>query len=163
MRSAFTFTLPHVGGEILPDQARCPGRSATVRDSQRSRSHCTMSVSALSPSRALGGVSGLLQVVSLLGLVLLLLKAAQLYLHRQWLLKALHHFPSPPSHWFYGHKREVGWSWMGEWESREGWRSRAWSHSASSYLALCLPESTDVQSDGSAPWVHCVWRQQTGI
>ncbi|XP_025144585.3 cytochrome P450 4A24 isoform X4 [Bubalus bubalis] len=65
-----------------------------------------MSVSALSPSRALGGVSGLLQVVSLLGLVLLLLKAAQLYLHRQWLLKALHHFPSPPSHWFYGHKRE---------------------------------------------------------
>ncbi|XP_060976032.1 cytochrome P450 4A25-like isoform X1 [Dama dama] len=65
-----------------------------------------MSVSALSPSRALGGVFGLLQVVSLLGLVLLLLKVAQLYLRRQWLLKALHHFPSPPSHWFYGHKRE---------------------------------------------------------
>uniref|UniRef100_A0A8C6FR06 Uncharacterized protein n=1 Tax=Moschus moschiferus TaxID=68415 RepID=A0A8C6FR06_MOSMO len=65
-----------------------------------------MSVSALSPSRALGGVSGLLKVVSLLGLVLLLLKAAQLYLHRQWLLKALHQFPSPPSHWFYGHKKE---------------------------------------------------------
>ncbi|XP_040087171.1 cytochrome P450 4A24-like isoform X5 [Oryx dammah] len=65
-----------------------------------------MSVSTLSPSRALGGVSGLLQVVSLLSLVLLLLKAAQLYLRRQWLLKALHHFPSPPSHWFYGHKRE---------------------------------------------------------
>ncbi|CAI9152241.1 unnamed protein product [Rangifer tarandus platyrhynchus] len=65
-----------------------------------------MSVSALSLSRALGGVSGLLQVVSLLGLVLLLLKVAQLYLHRQWLLKALHQFPSPPSHWFYGHKRE---------------------------------------------------------
>ncbi|XP_068819708.1 cytochrome P450 4A11-like [Capricornis sumatraensis] len=65
-----------------------------------------MSVSALSPSRALGGVSGLLQVVSLLCLVLLLLKAAQLYLRRQWLLKALHQFPSPPSHWFYGHKWE---------------------------------------------------------
>ncbi|XP_040087881.1 cytochrome P450 4A11-like [Oryx dammah] len=64
-----------------------------------------MSVSALSPSRALGGVSGLLQVVSLLSLVLLLLKVAQLYLCRQWLLKAFH-FPSPPSHWFYGHKRE---------------------------------------------------------
>ncbi|KAB0361226.1 hypothetical protein FD754_005382 [Muntiacus muntjak] len=64
-----------------------------------------MSVSALSSTRALGGVSGLLQVVSLLGLVPLLLKAAQLYLFRQWLLKALHHFPSPPSHWFYGHKR----------------------------------------------------------
>uniref|UniRef100_A0A8C2RXU4 Uncharacterized protein n=1 Tax=Capra hircus TaxID=9925 RepID=A0A8C2RXU4_CAPHI len=65
-----------------------------------------MSVSVLSPTRALGGVSGLLQVVSLLGLVLLLLKVAQLYLHRQWLLKALHQFPSPPSHWFYGHKKE---------------------------------------------------------
>uniref|UniRef100_A0A8C6E808 Taurochenodeoxycholic 6 alpha-hydroxylase-like n=1 Tax=Moschus moschiferus TaxID=68415 RepID=A0A8C6E808_MOSMO len=65
-----------------------------------------MSVSALSPSRALIGVTGLLQVVSLLGLVLLLLKAAQLYLRRQWLLKALHQFPSPPSHWFYGHKKE---------------------------------------------------------
>ncbi|XP_014333207.2 cytochrome P450 4A11-like isoform X3 [Bos indicus] len=65
-----------------------------------------MSVSVLSPTRALGGVSGLLQVVSLLGLVLLLLKAAQLYLRRQWLLKALHQFPSPPSHWFYGHKKE---------------------------------------------------------
>ncbi|XP_055258182.1 cytochrome P450 4A24-like [Moschus berezovskii] len=65
-----------------------------------------MSVSALSPSRALGGVSGLLQVVSLLGLVLLLLKVVQLYLHRQWMLKALHQFPSPPSHWFYGHKKE---------------------------------------------------------
>ena len=122
-----------------------------------------MSVSALSPSRALGGVSGVLPVVLLLGLVLVLLKAAQLYLRRQWLLKALHHFPSPPSHWFYGHKREVGWSWMGEWEGREGRRSRAWSHSASSYLALWLPESTDVQSDGSAPWVHCVWGQQTGV
>ncbi|XP_027820318.1 taurochenodeoxycholic 6 alpha-hydroxylase-like isoform X2 [Ovis aries] len=65
-----------------------------------------MSVSVLSPTRALGGVSGLLQVVSLLGLVLLLLKVAQLYLYRQWLLKALHQFPSPPSHWFYGHKKE---------------------------------------------------------
>ena len=103
-----------------------------------------MSVSALSPSRALGGVSGLLQVVFLLGLVLLLLKVAQLYLRRQWLLKALHHFPSPPSHWFYGHKREVRWSWVEECEDWEGQRARAWSHSASSYLALCLPESTDV-------------------
>ncbi|XP_040087175.1 cytochrome P450 4A24-like [Oryx dammah] len=65
-----------------------------------------MSVSELSPTRALGGVSGLLQVVSLLGLVLLMLKVAQLYLRRQWLLKALHQFPSPPSHWFYGHKKE---------------------------------------------------------
>uniref|UniRef100_A0A8C9E1I6 Uncharacterized protein n=1 Tax=Phocoena sinus TaxID=42100 RepID=A0A8C9E1I6_PHOSS len=65
-----------------------------------------MSVSALSTPRALGGVSGLLQVASLLGLVLLLLKAAQLYLRRQWLLKALQQFPSPPSHWLYGHMQE---------------------------------------------------------
>ncbi|XP_057600283.1 taurochenodeoxycholic 6 alpha-hydroxylase-like isoform X2 [Hippopotamus amphibius kiboko] len=65
-----------------------------------------MSVSMLSPTRALGGVSGLLQVAALLGLLLLLLKAAQLYLRRQWLLKALQQFPSPPSHWLYGHMRE---------------------------------------------------------
>ncbi|KAM9107779.1 taurochenodeoxycholic 6 alpha-hydroxylase-like [Megaptera novaeangliae] len=65
-----------------------------------------MSISVLSPTRALGGVSGLLQVASLLGLVLLLLKAAQLYLRRQWLLKALQQFPSPPSHWLYGHMQE---------------------------------------------------------
>uniref|UniRef100_A0A4X1TFC5 Uncharacterized protein n=1 Tax=Sus scrofa TaxID=9823 RepID=A0A4X1TFC5_PIG len=45
-------------------------------------------------------------VASLLGLLLLLLKAAQLYLRRQWLLKALQQFPSPPSHWLYGHSRE---------------------------------------------------------
>uniref|UniRef100_A0A8C9ISS9 Cytochrome P450 4A11 n=1 Tax=Piliocolobus tephrosceles TaxID=591936 RepID=A0A8C9ISS9_9PRIM len=62
-----------------------------------------MSVSVLSPSRLLGGVSGILQVASLLILLLLLIKAAQLYLHRQWLLKALQQFPCPPSHWFFGH------------------------------------------------------------
>ncbi|KAM9107778.1 LOW QUALITY PROTEIN: cytochrome P450 4A11-like [Megaptera novaeangliae] len=65
-----------------------------------------MCVSVLSPTRALGSVSGLLQVASLLGLVLLLLKAAQLYLRRQWLLKALQQFLSPPSHWLYGHMQE---------------------------------------------------------
>ncbi|XP_013844289.1 cytochrome P450 4A6 isoform X2 [Sus scrofa] len=65
-----------------------------------------MSVSALSPIGALGSVSGLLQVASVFGLLLLLLKATQLYLHRQWLLKALQQFPSPPSHWLYGHSRE---------------------------------------------------------
>ncbi|XP_057575738.1 taurochenodeoxycholic 6 alpha-hydroxylase-like [Hippopotamus amphibius kiboko] len=65
-----------------------------------------MSVSMLSPTRALGGISGLLQVAALLGLLLLLLKAAQLYLRRQWLLKALQQFPSPPFHWLYGHMRE---------------------------------------------------------
>uniref|UniRef100_A0A452G2H1 Cytochrome P450 family 4 subfamily A member 42 n=1 Tax=Capra hircus TaxID=9925 RepID=A0A452G2H1_CAPHI len=62
-----------------------------------------MSVSALSLTRALGSVSGPLQVVSLLSLVLLLLKAVQFYLRRQWLLKVFHRFPSPPSHWLCGH------------------------------------------------------------
>lgn len=70
-----------------------------------------MSVSVLSITRLLGGVSGLLQVASLLGLALLLLKAAQLYLHRQRLLKAVQEFPSPPSHWLFGHKQEVGRGW----------------------------------------------------
>nr|XP_037855370.1 cytochrome P450 4A11 isoform X2 [Chlorocebus sabaeus] len=65
-----------------------------------------MSVSVLSPSRLLGGVSGIVQVASLLILLLLLIKAAQLYLHRQWLLKALQQFPCPPSHWLFGHKQE---------------------------------------------------------
>nr|XP_014700723.2 cytochrome P450 4A6-like isoform X1 [Equus asinus] len=75
--------------------------------SQHSGSLCTMSVSGLSPPRPLGSVSGLLQVASLLGLVLLLLKAAQLYLRRQWLLKAFQEFPCPPSHWLYGHSQEL--------------------------------------------------------
>uniref|UniRef100_A0A8C0P5X1 Cytochrome P450 4A38 n=3 Tax=Canis lupus TaxID=9612 RepID=A0A8C0P5X1_CANLF len=65
-----------------------------------------MSVSVLSLTRPLDTVSGLLQLASLLGLALLLLKAAQLYQHRQWLLKAVQQFPSPPSHWFFGHKQE---------------------------------------------------------
>ncbi|XP_001109135.3 cytochrome P450 4A11-like isoform X1 [Macaca nemestrina] len=65
-----------------------------------------MSVSVLSPSRLLGGVSGILQVASLLILLLLLIKAAQLYLHRQWLLKAFQQFPCSPSHWLFGHKQE---------------------------------------------------------
>ncbi|XP_030888404.1 cytochrome P450 4A11-like [Leptonychotes weddellii] len=65
-----------------------------------------MSVSVLSITGPLGGISGLLQGASLLGLALLLLKAAQLYLRRQWLLKAVQEFPSPPSHWLFGHKLE---------------------------------------------------------
>ncbi|XP_006163836.1 cytochrome P450 4A11 [Tupaia chinensis] len=65
-----------------------------------------MSISLLSLSTFPGGLSRLLQGVSLLGLLLLLLKAAQLYLHRQWLLRALQQFPSPPSHWLFGHKQE---------------------------------------------------------
>ncbi|XP_029332187.1 cytochrome P450 4A11-like isoform X3 [Mus caroli] len=62
-----------------------------------------MSISALSPTRFLECVSGFLQVVSLIGLLLLLFKAAQHYLRRQWLLRALHQFPLPPSHWLFGH------------------------------------------------------------
>ncbi|XP_049631140.1 cytochrome P450 4A11-like [Suncus etruscus] len=65
-----------------------------------------MGVSVLSITKPLGSISGFLQVVSLLGLVLLLIKAVQLYLHRQWLLKAVQQFPSPPSHWFFGHSKE---------------------------------------------------------
>ncbi|KAK1339981.1 hypothetical protein QTO34_018545 [Cnephaeus nilssonii] len=79
-----------------------------------------MSVSVLSPTRLLGSASGLLQVASLLALVLLLLKAAQLYLHRQWLLKAVREFPSPPSHWLFGHNQEVNGSGTGETEGKEG-------------------------------------------
>uniref|UniRef100_A0A8C6FQT3 Uncharacterized protein n=1 Tax=Moschus moschiferus TaxID=68415 RepID=A0A8C6FQT3_MOSMO len=73
-----------------------------------------MSVSVLSLTRALGSVSGLLQVVSLLSLVLLLLKAVQFYLRRQWLLKVFHQFPSPPSHWLCGHSLKVGWKELQE-------------------------------------------------
>uniref|UniRef100_A0A5F9DJ24 Cytochrome P450, family 4, subfamily A, polypeptide 5 n=1 Tax=Oryctolagus cuniculus TaxID=9986 RepID=A0A5F9DJ24_RABIT len=65
-----------------------------------------MSVSALSPTRLPGSLSGLLQAAALLGLLLLLLKAAQLYLHRQWLVRALQQFPCPPFHWLLGHSRE---------------------------------------------------------
>ncbi|XP_005398705.1 PREDICTED: cytochrome P450 4A6-like [Chinchilla lanigera] len=78
--------------------------SVAVRENQCSRSHCTMSDSALSLFRFPGSVSGLLHVASLLGLLLLLFKAAQFYLHRQWLLRALQQFPCPPSHWLFGHK-----------------------------------------------------------
>lgn len=92
-----------------------------------------MSVSVLSITRPLGGISGLLQGASLLGLALLLLKAAQLYLRRQWLLKAVQEFPSPPSHWLFGHKLEVGRGWrtvgglgiQGSWSIIPGSRSIA--------------------------------------
>ncbi|XP_012290187.1 cytochrome P450 4A11 [Aotus nancymaae] len=65
-----------------------------------------MSVSVLSPSRLLGDVSGILQLASLLILLLLLIKVAQFYLHRQWLLKVLQEFPCPPSHWLFGNNQE---------------------------------------------------------
>ncbi|XP_032103382.1 cytochrome P450 4A11 isoform X1 [Sapajus apella] len=65
-----------------------------------------MSFSVLSPSRLLGDVSRILQLASLLILLLLLIKVAQFYLHRQWLLKVLQEFPCPPSHWLFGHNQE---------------------------------------------------------
>ncbi|XP_076716580.1 cytochrome P450 4A6-like isoform X5 [Callospermophilus lateralis] len=63
-----------------------------------------MSVSGLSLTRLPVSISGFLQLASLLGLLLFLFKAAQLYLRRQWLLKAFQQFPSTPSHWLFGHK-----------------------------------------------------------
>ncbi|XP_015340519.1 cytochrome P450 4A11-like isoform X1 [Marmota marmota marmota] len=66
-----------------------------------------MSVSALSFFRLQGGIFGFLQLASLLCLLLLLFKAAQFYLRRQWLLKAIQQFPSPPSHWLFGHKIQM--------------------------------------------------------
>ncbi|GAB1288759.1 Cytochrome P450 4A12B [Apodemus speciosus] len=63
-----------------------------------------MSGSALSSTRFPGSIYEFLQVASVLSLLLLLFKTAQFYLHRQWLLRATQQFPSPPSHWFFGHK-----------------------------------------------------------
>uniref|UniRef100_A0A8D1QWK4 Uncharacterized protein n=1 Tax=Sus scrofa TaxID=9823 RepID=A0A8D1QWK4_PIG len=90
------------------------------------------------PIRALGSVPGLLHVASLFRLLLLLLKAAQLYLRRQWLLKALQQFPSPPSHWLYGHSREGG------------------------SAASAVPTNRLLEKD-PALCFHWLWRQQTGI
>ncbi|XP_021016526.1 cytochrome P450 4A12A [Mus caroli] len=63
-----------------------------------------MSASALSSIRFPGSIYEFLQVASVLSLLLLLFKTAQLYLHRQWLLSSTQQFPSPPSHWLFGHK-----------------------------------------------------------
>ncbi|XP_076790533.1 cytochrome P450 4A14-like isoform X1 [Arvicanthis niloticus] len=61
-----------------------------------------MAIFELSHITNVFGISGLLQVVSLLSLLLLLFTAAQYYLHRQWLIKSFQQFPSPPSHWLFG-------------------------------------------------------------
>ncbi|XP_020843327.1 cytochrome P450 4A11 [Phascolarctos cinereus] len=53
-----------------------------------------------------GNVSGLLQVSFLLGLGLLVLKVAQMYVRRQRLLGDFQNFPGPPSHWLYGNTLE---------------------------------------------------------
>ncbi|KAL0604487.1 Cytochrome P450 4A22 [Plecturocebus cupreus] len=63
-------------------------------------------------------ISGLLQVIFLLCLLLLLLKAAQFYLHRQWLLKPAVPLSSfPLAFWAQpGGRKEL----TGEWEGRLG-------------------------------------------
>ncbi|XP_075395839.1 cytochrome P450 4A6-like isoform X2 [Tenrec ecaudatus] len=65
-----------------------------------------MSISTSSHMGLLGVIPGLFQVAFLLSLGLLLISVVQFYLRRQWLLKALQQFPSPPSHWLFGHKYE---------------------------------------------------------
>lgn len=121
-----------------------------------------MSVSVLSVIRPLGGVPGLLQVASVLGLVLLLLKTAQLYLHRQWLLRAVQEFPSPPSHWLFGHRHEVGRGWTGD--GRVGSAGEGSNHPPNtSYVpALAWCEGCPWQREN--PHVEgltkCLWFQQ---
>ncbi|KAK7814438.1 hypothetical protein U0070_008806 [Myodes glareolus] len=65
-----------------------------------------MGFSIFSPTRSLDGVSGFFQVVFLLSLCLVLFKAVQFYLRRQWLLKTLQKFPSTPSHWLWGNHQK---------------------------------------------------------
>ncbi|XP_021482293.1 cytochrome P450 4A14-like [Meriones unguiculatus] len=62
-----------------------------------------MGFSVFSLAKSLDGVSGFFQVVFLLSLFLVLFKAIQFYLRRQWLVKALQKFPSTPFHWLLGH------------------------------------------------------------
>ena len=109
-----------------------------------------MSVSMLSLTRPLGSVSGLLPVASLLSLALLLLKAAKLYLHSQWLLKVVQRFPSPPSHWLFGHIQEVGRGWTRD--GRAGWASKSSNtHPALTALAGgegCPEQRNDPHGEG---------------
>ncbi|XP_075395843.1 cytochrome P450 4A11-like isoform X2 [Tenrec ecaudatus] len=65
-----------------------------------------MSITMSSPMGLLGVIPGLFQVAFLLSLGFLLINVTRFYLRRQWLLKALQQFPSPPSHWLFGHKYE---------------------------------------------------------
>ncbi|XP_073936313.1 cytochrome P450 4A12B-like [Castor canadensis] len=125
-----------------------------------------MSVSALSSTRFPGGIFGLLQVASLLGLLLLLFKAAQYYLQRQWLLKAFQQFPCPPSHWLLGHKIDRDQelqqilSWVEKFPSacpRWFWGSRAFfTVYDPEYMKVILGRS-DPKANGAyrflAPWL----------
>ncbi|KAK7814439.1 hypothetical protein U0070_008807, partial [Myodes glareolus] len=74
---------------------------------KKSKTPDSLSFSPVShPTRSLDGVSGFFQVVFLLSLCLVLFKAVQFYLRRQWLLKTLQKFPSTPSHWLWGHHQK---------------------------------------------------------
>ncbi|XP_036612350.1 cytochrome P450 4A11-like isoform X2 [Trichosurus vulpecula] len=53
-----------------------------------------------------GNIFGLFQISFLLSLSLLVLKAVQLYIRRQRLLRDFQSFPGPPAHWLYGNVLE---------------------------------------------------------
>uniref|UniRef100_A0A8D1CJK9 Uncharacterized protein n=1 Tax=Sus scrofa TaxID=9823 RepID=A0A8D1CJK9_PIG len=66
--------------------------------------------STTSPQTLVGSdrISKPLHLALVFCLALGLLQAVKLYLQRQRLLRALRPFPSPPSHWFYGHQKTLG-------------------------------------------------------
>uniref|UniRef100_A0A8C8ZJS0 Uncharacterized protein n=1 Tax=Prolemur simus TaxID=1328070 RepID=A0A8C8ZJS0_PROSS len=123
-----------------------------------------MSVSVLGSSGLSGGISGLLQVASLLSLLLLLLKAAQLYLRRQWLLRALQQFPCPPSHWLFGHSRQRELQRILKWVEKFPSAYPHWLWGSHARLRLHDPDymkvilgRSDPKADSSyrflAPWI----------
>uniref|UniRef100_A0A8D1KZ98 Uncharacterized protein n=1 Tax=Sus scrofa TaxID=9823 RepID=A0A8D1KZ98_PIG len=66
--------------------------------------------STTSPQTLVGSdrISKPLHLALVFCLALGLLQAVKLYLQRQRLLRDLRPFPSPPSHWFYGHQKTLG-------------------------------------------------------
>ncbi|KAK7814434.1 hypothetical protein U0070_008802 [Myodes glareolus] len=120
-----------------------------------------MSVSALSLTRFAGSISGFLQVVSVLGLLLLLLKAVQFYQHRQWLLKAFQQFPSPPFHWFFGHKQfESDKELQVIMKTMENFPSAfpRWFWGSQAYLVVYDPDYMKVILGRSDPKAHGTYR-----
>ncbi|XP_054546835.1 cytochrome P450 4A11-like isoform X2 [Talpa occidentalis] len=120
-----------------------------------------MSASVLSPSGPLASVSGLLQVASLLSLVLLLIKAAQLYLHRQWLLKALQQFPCPPSHWLFGHSKEFQKNELQQvlkWVEKFPTASPRWFWGTKAIFVVYDPDYMKVVLGRSDPKAHGTYR-----
>ncbi|XP_029332102.1 cytochrome P450 4A10 isoform X3 [Mus caroli] len=120
-----------------------------------------MSVSALSPTRFAGSLSGFLQVASVIGLLLLLVKAVQFYLHRKWLLKAFQQFPSPPFHWFFGHKQFKGEQELQEIVSCiENFPSAfpCWFWGSNAYLTVYDPDYMKVILGRSDPKANGIYR-----